>query len=51
MAQLPTATAPSVTEEAFENDRQNFFSSFIGFVKTMVVLIVLLLVGMAVFLV
>ena len=50
MAQSPTATQPSVTEEAFEADRKNFFSGFCGFVTTMVILIVLLLVAMAVFL-
>ena len=49
MAQSP-ATVPSVTEEAFEEDRQKFFSSFCGFVTTMVVLIVILLVLMAFFL-
>ncbi len=49
MAQSP-ATIPSVTEEAFEADRQKFFSSFCGFVTTVIILIVLLLVAMAVFL-
>jgi hypothetical protein len=51
MAQSPIATQPPVTEEAFEVDRQKFWSGFCGFVMTMVVLIVLLLIGMAVFLV
>ena len=51
MAQSPTATQPPMTEQAFEADRQNFFSGFCGFVTTMVILIVLVLVAMAVFLV
>jgi hypothetical protein len=51
MAQSPTATQPPVTEEAFEADRQNFWSGFCSFVTTMVILIVVLLIGMAIFLV
>ena len=51
MAQSPTATQPAITEEAFEADRQQFFSSFIGFVMTMVIAIIVLLVLMAIFLV
>jgi len=49
MAQSPTQ--PSITEEAFETDRQQFFTGFCGFVTTAVILIVLLLVAMAIFLV
>jgi len=51
MSQSPTATnPPPVTEEAFEADRQHFFSGFCGFVMTMTIAIIVLLVLMAVFL-
>ena len=51
MAQSPVATQPAVTEEAFEADRQHFFSGFCNFVMTMVIAIVVLLVLMDIFLV
>jgi hypothetical protein len=51
MAQSPTArTLPPVTEEAFEADRQNFFSGFCNFGMTLVIAVIVLLVLMAIFL-
>ena len=51
MAQSPTATQPPLTEEVFDADRQKFWSGFCSFVMTMVIIIVVLLAGMAFFLV
>lgn len=52
MAQPPAAaTQPPLTEDAFEADRQKFWSSWCHFVLTSVIAIVVLLILMAVFLV
>ena len=45
-----TPTAPVETPEAFLADRQRFWNGFTHFTLAMVIFIVLLLVGMAVFL-
>ena len=50
MAQLPQTPGPNI-EDAFLADRAMFWNRFTGFTKGAVIAIVLLLIGMAIFLV
>jgi hypothetical protein len=50
MAQSPTVSPAPITEAAFLADRQKFWSAFGKFIFGNVVAIVILLVGMAIFL-
>jgi len=50
MAQMPQTAPAPLTEDAFVQDRQSFWSGFTTFVTIGVVVVALIVIGMAIFL-